>query len=398
MEEDEIIRWLPGYTVTPQYTRNNTQKEDYINYKEGIEKDKEQKQINDHVNKIRRGRDQFAEDYILPAYMSLSNPVAYVASTTGGKAVDELSKLVGFYSFGDLAMKGLHGNNPVIYELLNPGYLLGGAGLSNNTRRFISSRSGGVRDAIQYGIQDRLNALKTYKNVPTSIKRNLIPVSDNGIVQRGLSVVDDRLLANGKINMGWNDKVQLLGDIPYTADPTLGALLGPGSVRAAITPRAKNAKEVSKALQLAFAKGLKNIPSGSTLSGNAPAPTLGQQLSSYGIYDIIPERWHKFIKPYLFLKGGISSKGGSITEDAYKSILKYGNTKGHTLHYTPGVAGDFKGNSYLARMQQKMRQGKLDVDTFVDEFNAVMGKYGGRPAHVNLIGQPVVYHPAVYFK
>lgn len=395
--ENEIIQWLPGITVTPQYVRSNTPQEDYSNYFEDIKKDQEQKDIQRFTNNIRQSRGNFAMNYVLPSYLALSNPVAFVASSIGGNAVDNISKSAGYNDFGDMISKVTNSEHPTLYSLLNPGYLLGGAGLSNNSRRVITSRASGVKDALKYGIQDRVNALRTYKNLPNNIERNLIPVSDKGIIQQGLSVVDDRLLANGKINMGWNDKVQLIGNMPYTNDIRLGALLGPGSVRAALTPRAKNAKEISKGLQLAFAKGLKNIPSGSTLSGNAPAPTLGQQLGAYGIYDVIPEGLHKFVKPFIFLKGGLSSKGGNITEDAYKSILKLGNTKGHTLHYTPGKAGEFKGNSYLANLQQKVKQGKLDVESFIEEFNKQISQYKGRPAHVNLMREPVIYHPAVYF-
>ena len=397
MEENEIIQWLPGYTVTPNYVRNNTQKEDYNNYLEDIKNEEEKQQINKHTSKIRNGRDQFAKNYILPGFMALPNPMAFVISTVGGNTVDELSKNVGYTDYGDMVASITKIPYPNLFNFLNPGYLLGYSSLSDKPRRLLNSRLNGVKDAVKYGIQDRVEALRTYNKVPGYIERNLIPITDNGIIQDGLSVVDNRLLANNKINMGWNDKIQLLGNIPYTSDLKLGAIAGQGSVRAAITPRAKNGT-ISKALQLAFAKGLKNIPSGSTLSGNAPAPTLGQQMGSSLLIDNTPRILQKLLKPYLFITGGLKSKSGGITEDAYKGLLKLGNTKGKRVQYTPGVTGKFKGNTYLTRLQNKVDNGKIDAQLFIDEFNSRIKGLGGRPGHVNLFGKPVIYHPAVYFE
>lgn len=384
MEENEIIQWLPGYTVTPQYTRNNTQKEDYNNYQEDIQKDKEKDTINKHTGKIRQGRDQFAMDYILPWYLSLSNPVAYSVSSIGGASVDKLAKAGGYNGWSNMLFKKFNVRDPLVLGFSNPGYFLGTGGLGQVARRQLSARSKGLLDNIKYQIQDRVEALKTYSKVSNKD----LPIAQNLITEEMINNTPAKLTRLGAVYPD-GQQIQLLGEFPFTKNIKFGALFGKGSATAAIP------NKISTPAARILKKGVDSLPSGTTLSGSAPAPTLAQQMAAN-----IPTNHPNILRLKTFLEGGHTSKNKGLSSYAYELLSKFGKRPGHRLQYTAGVSGNFNPTypSNITKWQNRYLKGDIDAPTYVEHLNEWIKSFGGRPARVSITGRPVVYHPAVFIE
>lgn len=180
----------------------------------------------------------------------------------------------------------------------------------------------------------------------------------------------------------------------------------------------KYSKTIPKNVMRAFWKNLdENIPKGTYVSGDQGSAPLGQHL--YEIWKnrntIVPSQLDNSGNIILKRRGSSlndffntlyngtkwNARKDGLSTDSYMAILKQGNRPGHKLRFSRDGFTNFNNqgveNKYIYDLHQRMLNGEISQQDFVNKFNDWVKPYNGMPAKI-IDGEVVIPHPFILYK
>lgn len=298
-----------------------------------------------------------------------------------------------------------------------------GANYINNLYK--SGKLRGLTDEAKYGIYDKIQGYRIYKNMPDASDiytykpyhpSHNTAVDDiytvRGKQRQGLALTETeaKIAADTPITSGISDfdngtyqtlSTQWSGN-PHADMAFMGSYghtrVGGETGRQwrmgfSTTPGKKLPRSFVEAQRQAIA----HAPSGSFISADSHHLTIPEQIE-----------FIRKIDPKTSIREGIKSADDwtftttpyGMSPDAYRFFTLQGQLPGNRLVYA-GKTGLF--NEYAVRnadvynWQQAYRNGDMSAKQYVDNFNNWVKEFGGRPGHVDFkTGEPFFYHPVIY--
>ena len=180
----------------------------------------------------------------------------------------------------------------------------------------------------------------------------------------------------------------------------------------------KYSKTIPKNVMKAFWKNLdENIPKGTYVSGDQGGAPLGQHL--YEIWKnrntIVPSQLDNSGNIILKRRGSSlndffntlykgtkwNARKDGLSTDSYMAILKQGNRPGHKLRFSRDGFTNFNNqgveNKHIYDLHQRMLNGEISQQDFINKFNDWVKPYNGMPAQI-IDGEVVIPHPFILYK
>ena len=180
----------------------------------------------------------------------------------------------------------------------------------------------------------------------------------------------------------------------------------------------KYSKTIPKNVMKAFWKNLdENIPKGTYVSGDQGGAPLGQHL--YEIWKnrntIVPSQLDNSGNIILKHRGSSlndffntlykgtkwNARKDGLSTDSYMAILKQGNRPGHKLRFSRDGFTNFNNqgveNKHIYDLHQRMLNGEISQQDFINKFNDWVKPYNGMPAQI-IDGEVVIPHPFILYK